>query len=393
MKRINTTLKTLLGIFILCSSIGTGCIPDDIFSTTINPFQDLPPIELDGEPQQLTTTIAPLGFLAEGDVIRLKVTGNNVEAVSILIEDQILADAGVIAGGGPPNTFFEYRIQISARYFVFVQFNPATNENEQLAVLTAMPGDSTFQPPEKQSVVITFEDNYLTDPGLTDPDSFTAEETQLLADISDLVRQEIMTTLRSIFDGTPVEIIDQNDPLPSGPYSLLTLSPDRVLADNQAVFDAAIPSVDPDSPCAVPVIFGEILPRGSKVDPGNNQPDDRAVVYVGSFQGRGLECRSAAVESVNNIVLALSHTAAHEIGHLIGLYHVALVDIMDRRPTAAFQRQLSFGRAQTLLEIPVTAQDGSIQLETRVQTNIIQDPDIYFQTNFSPNRDRERADF
>jgi hypothetical protein len=69
--------------------------------------------------------------------------------------------------------------------------------------------------------------------------------------------------------------------------------------------------------CLQRVIFGEMLPRGRMVDPGNQVHDDEAVVYVGSFQGRGLECRTAAVNSVNSIVLGLAHTGAHEIARSI----------------------------------------------------------------------------
>ncbi|MHC4795428.1 MAG: hypothetical protein ACYTF1_02195 [Planctomycetota bacterium] len=159
----------------------------------------------------METSIALLGLLNAGDVIRLKVSGDTVDAVLILIEDQVLSDAGVIAGGGPANKFFEYSVQVSGRYFVSVQFDPASSENQQLAAITALPGNSTFQPPAKQTVVIAFQPNYLTDPGLVDPESFSNDEVQLLADISELIRGQIMTTLLSIFDGSPVEIVDERD--------------------------------------------------------------------------------------------------------------------------------------------------------------------------------------
>jgi hypothetical protein len=344
----------------------------------VNPFRDLPPIELDGEARDLTAELAPLGALEEGKVIRTHVRGEDIEHVLVLTEDELADDAGVIVGGGPANAAFDYRIPADGRYFVFVQF-AAGNDTAEDVTLAVGPGDAGFRPPARQVVQVVFEQGYLTDPGLFDPVDGTEADRQFLEDISPQVQAEIMTTLTRIFVGTPVEIIDESAPAPDRPFSRLRFVGDRVLTQAQNVTDTAFPPPDPSRPqCQVRVTFGEVLPSGTPFDAGNRVPDDEAIVYVGSMQGRGEECWTAVINSLNNVILSLAQTAAHEIGHLVGLQHVDQIDIMNRTATLAFQRELSMARGQVVIE---TISGG--EAVTSVLTTIVQDPDLYFGSNFS----------
>jgi hypothetical protein len=83
------------------------------------------------------------------------------------------------------------------------------------------------------------------------------------------------------------------------------------------------------------------------------------------------------INSLNNVVLTLSQTAAHEIGHLVGLRHVEQIDIMNRSATLAFQRELVLVRGQVQFD---RVANGTLVSE--VLTTIIQDPNIYFQSMF-----------
>lgn len=362
-----------------------GC-PVDSGVTPVNPFVDLPPIARDGRVEELTNTIVPLGLLVAGDVLQIDVSGDGIDAVLVLAEDKLTDVAGVMVGGGPANKPFLYRVSDAGRFFVFVLFDPQLDESQRRGTIRVEPGDDpTFVPPGRQSVLFVFHPDYLTAPGLFDEQSGTPDDLAVLDAITDTVREGIITRLKSIFAGTPVEILTEDDPMPDPPFSSVTFLPDRVLADDPLLTDTALAPPDPSRPeCKSRVVFGEVLSRGARFDPGNHLRDDKAVVYVGSFQGRGETCQSAALNSVNNIILGLAQTAAHEVGHLVGLFHVPLTDIMDRSPTMAFQRELSFQRGQLLIDAVTQLADGTSQLSPILLTTVIQDPALYFRANFGP---------
>ncbi|HNO78531.1 MAG TPA: hypothetical protein PKN33_10770 [Phycisphaerae bacterium] len=344
----------------------------------LNPFVDLEPIELDGVERNLETEIVPLGDFDAGDVLRVSIDGDSVTEVLILTTDELFEEAGVMVGGGPANEPFQYRIPESGRYFAFAQFDPLVSDSQRVATITASFGDEAFRPPSEQNVLLVFEDGFLTDPGLFDTVDGTPDQLEFLESIGQIVRGQIVERVQAIYADTPVMIFEEGDALPDGPMSTVTFTGERVLAEDQDVIDAALPAPDPTRPqCQVRVIFGEVLPRGASQDTGNRVVEDDAGVYVGSLTGRGEECQTSVINSLNNVVLTLSQTAAHEIGHLIGLRHVEQIDIMNRSATLAFQRELEMVRGQVQFDRPA---NGTVVSE--VLTTIIQDPARYMDAVF-----------
>jgi hypothetical protein len=374
MKHAGRWMCVVLAAAAAMLSAGTSCAPP----VPINPFTDLPPVPIDGVERTATSDILPLGFLDAGRVLRIEAHGTGLIGVLILAEDDQTDAAGRLAGGGPVGEAFQYRINVPARYFLHLQFDPTAGARS--ARVTIGDGDPDFSPPSRQIVQVLFAPDYLTNPGLFDPVDMTPDDAAFLASISDQVRDGILAELHRIFDGTPIVIIGPEETPPAEPFSTITFLPDRVLAEDQDAVDAALPPFDGSRPeCQVRVTFGEVLPSGRVADPGNHTLDDAAVVYVGSFQGRGENCWSATINSVNNIVLSLAQTAAHEIGHLVGLFHVEQTDIMNRSATIAFQRELDMLRGQIQVDRLI---GGRVQSE--VSTILIQDPAFYFQAIFAP---------
>lgn len=359
----------------------SGCPGANDSNDPYNPFQDLPPIEYSGRPIDLESEIVPLGLLEEGQVLQIRVTGDYVQAVLILAEDDEFEEAGRLAGGGPPDTSFLYRARIPAKYYLYVLFQRGVSEFFREATAAVELGDETYSPPAAQPVRVHFDDDFIR--GLHDPIDGTTDELDFLDSISDEVRRQVIERLESIFAGTPIEILDAEDPVSGEDESTLRFRRDTRLADDEDVLDVFLPDPDDLHPeCESPrVVFGRIVNSEgvSDMDVGNQNHADAAEVFVGSFQGEGATCRTAVINSISTIVLGLSHTAAHEIGHLVGLFHVPLTDIMERSPTLAFQRELSFRRGQVLLDYQLPR---SNEIETTVLTTVYQDPDFYFQAAF-----------
>jgi hypothetical protein len=364
---------------LLCILALSGCNPLLDPAAPQSPFRGLTPLPLDATPRTLRANVASLGELARGDVVRLRVSGPELQAVLLLFADEPDAAEALLVGGGPADTFFDYPVQISGHYFVFLRFDPRAPATAMSATIEALPGEPGMVPPAEQHVRITFAEDFLTGPGLFDPVDGTEVDRELLDSLSPLVRDGIIDRLRAIFENTPVVILAPDDPEPAAPVSELRYVGDRIEADDQEIVDAALPPPDPTRPqCQTRVVFGEVLPSGTLQDTGNRVHDDQALVYVGSFQGRGQECWTSAVNSLSSMALTLAQTGAHEIGHLVGLYHVEQIDLMNRTATLAFLRELQFARGQVQLERVIGGQVGG-----EVFPAIVQDPETYFRAVFA----------
>lgn len=353
----------------------SGCT----FSPTMNeaPFAELRTVSRDGTRQEFRGNAASLGELTAEDALRIRVESRSADSFLLLRIES--ADSALYIGGGPSGTDIDFTPTVDGEYLVFLSTLDATDAAARMTI-SAMPIDAAPARPARQVVRVLFAPDFLTAPGLLDPVDGTDDDRAVLEGLAGTVQTEVLEMLRDIFSETPIQIIGADEALPDEPFSTLTFLPDRVIAEDQDVLDAALPALDPTRPqCQVRVIFGEILPRRAAEDVGNRIPDDDAVVYVGSFQGRGRECWTAVINSVNNIVFAIAQTGAHEIGHLIGLVHVEQIDLMNRSATLALLRELDFLRGQVQVE---RTSNGTTA--TEVFTSVVQDPRVYFESIFDP---------
>ncbi|MFQ5492316.1 MAG: hypothetical protein ACE5GE_16520, partial [Phycisphaerae bacterium] len=168
-----------------------------------NPFRDLPAIELNGQAQPVTSEIVPLGSFEADQVFDVRVDGDAVQAVFLLVEDAATGASGIIVGGGLPGRTFSHRVPTPAQYFVFVQLEDSSQAAELPATITAELGDPQYRPAQRQIVRVVFQEGFLTDPGLFDPESGTEDERSFLEQIAPTVQQGIVDQLRTVFAGTP----------------------------------------------------------------------------------------------------------------------------------------------------------------------------------------------
>ncbi len=319
-------------------------------------------VPLDGVPRAITSEVTTLGTFDAGDVLKITVAATGGRAAYVLRADASRPDAGVVVDGGPVNESFQHRVIADGELRLFVDVAagvPVTVALER--------GSADFVRPAGQSIAFVFEDAFLVD-GLYDPSTNDEADQELLVSIESQVRDGIIERLGEIFDGTGVTVLGPGDALPAD-VSIVTYTGQRELATGGEIDGLAV------SGCSDIVVFGEVLPRGQNVDPGNRNLTDAAAVYTGSFRGTGDCDAGLVVNSVNNIINALALSGAHEAGHLLGLNHTALDGLMSSAPSFAIQRQLAFQRSQVAL--------GSGD-DIEVFTTVVQDPATYFDSIFAP---------
>ena len=98
---------SIVAVFAGCS-IDMGADEEELFF-------GLALLELDGVARDLTDSGKRLGDLAAGDVLEIEVSGDGIDAVLILAEDDLIGGAGVVVGGGSANAPFQYLIPHSGR--------------------------------------------------------------------------------------------------------------------------------------------------------------------------------------------------------------------------------------------------------------------------------------
>ena len=156
-----------------------------------------------------------------------------------------------------------------------------------------------------------------------------------LADQTQVLKDALIDTVMENFDGFDVVILNSDDdaPPPAGTFS-------RVLLGGFS-----------------PRAFG----ASGAVDSFNADPDDVAVIYIEVFSPDIFRSPVDAQE----VGLAIGNVTAHEIGHLLGLNHVAdptaLMDTVGGPDTLLFDQDFDLAPLDVTI-FPIGFQDGALLL-------------------------------
>lgn len=198
--------------------------------------------------------------------------------------------------------------------------------------------------PRRQVVLLDFDGTYLTEPlaGKSVIDAFDAAAIDAAyAGLDDDIKASILAMLAENFADLDITFVssDEIHGEPAEPFTRITFGSTHA----------------------------DFLGWSTWLDQYNTDRADMAVVFTGSFSADTL----GFTPSIDSLGTAIANVASHELGHLLGLYHVrdstALMD--ETAPARALIREQAFKPAPLAFEVfPIGLQDARMILEETVGT-------------------------
>ncbi len=336
----------------------------------------------DGEFANISEPLVGIGRLSQGQSI--DVTVRSAASLSLFLVD---SDGRVVDGVDfvPPAGFLRpervwkqaFAIDVEDEYFLFVYSNDAHVGSVELRFIVGNAAD--VEPRPAQYVVLQFDgaEKVELSGGMTildvpemDLSVFGPVSSRgFLAELRPLVEELIASRLSAIFGKYGVRIVTSTSMVVGSDYSSVYFTSCRGPADDdpfESVTGAqtSVPTVEcrpldsgnaamgrKSSACPNCILYGD----SGRIDLGNRNHSDDAVVYLGSFTEARIDT------SVSDMAHLLANVAAHEIGHLLGLVHVLHVsDLMRGRFSLGLIRDLDFSSGQIVLNadiVPFLFQD------------------------------------
>ncbi len=246
------------------------------------------------------TDIYDLGLLAAGDrlYVDVKATSGNLDPMAAVFDEReyLLAFSDDRESDASDlNPLIDVIVpSIQGRYYLGVTpYSGGSSSGDYLVTLRITRGMGVLDP-EPQTVFLDWQggDNIrVNNVGVFDIDPFDAADMGPYTGRTDEMKDTIQAVIADLYDGFDFILLNSDDDArPSGPYSTVYFG-----GDNSRAFAIA-----------------------EQIDTFNADQSDDAIIFTDGFRNA-----FSTSPSLSRMARAVGNTAAHEIGHLLGLVHTS----------------------------------------------------------------------